>query len=240
MKVHIRLFAHMAAQAKTHLLTLEVPAGANAAAVEALLKTQFPDMRWAPGTLVAVNQQYAAPTQALQENDEVAFIPPVSGEGAGWRGRGRGTRIIMNDPCVDIRLLDEPLDVPAAIRFAWGGEAAGVGGIDVFIGITRGDSDPQAGEIQRLDYHAYPEMALKEIRKLIADAQAKWPIVRVALWHRLGPVRVGEASVVIAVGCPHRAPAFAACRFLIDQLKETVPIWKKDIYSAHERWQSEK
>ena len=91
-----------------------------------------------------------------------------------------------------------------------------------------------------LDYHAYEEMALKELRKLGEAAREKWSTTRMVIWHRLGPVAVGEASVVIAVSCPHRADAFAACRYVIDTLKEAVPIWKREVYAARERWQAER
>jgi molybdopterin synthase catalytic subunit len=141
----------------------------------------------------------------------------------------------MSDERTDIRLFNGPLDAAAAIAFVTSPDA---GGIDVFIGTTRSETHPQAGALTHLDYHAYDEMALKELHKLVRRAREQWPLHGIALWHRLGPVAVGEASVVIAVSCPHRADAFAACRFLIDTLKETVPIWKKEVYAGGEQWQA--
>jgi molybdopterin synthase catalytic subunit len=143
----------------------------------------------------------------------------------------------VNDATIDIQLVDGPLDVQAMIAFVTRPEA---GGIDVFIGTTRAENDAERGALKQLDYAAYPEMALKELHKLAAHAKQQWSTTRIALWHRLGPVAVGEASIVIAVSCPHRADAFSACRYLIDTLKETVPIWKKEVYEGADRWQAER
>jgi molybdopterin synthase catalytic subunit len=143
----------------------------------------------------------------------------------------------MADETIDIRLVEAAIDVQALIAFVTCPEA---GGIDVFIGTTRAESDPANGSLVRLDYAAYPEMAMKELHKIAGEAKRRWAATRIALWHRLGAVAVGEASIVIAVSCPHRADAFSACRYLIDTLKETVPIWKKEVYDAAARWQAER
>jgi molybdopterin synthase catalytic subunit len=135
---------------------------------------------------------------------------------------------------VSVRLVREPLDVHAALIAVSG---TGVGGIDLFLGITRADRGPTFGELLALEYYAYEEMALMEMGRLVKNAGERWPILRVTLWHRLGSVAVGEASVVVAVGCAHRSDAFDACRFLIDELKKSVPIWKKEIHASIARWQ---
>jgi molybdopterin synthase catalytic subunit len=88
-----------------------------------------------------------------------------------------------------------------------------------------------------LDYEAYPEMALKTMSDLEAEARARWPILELALVHRVGHLELGEISVVVVVSCPHRHQAFDACRWLIDTLKETVPIWKKEVWAdGTEEW----
>jgi molybdopterin synthase catalytic subunit len=135
-----------------------------------------------------------------------------------------------------ILLSPTPLDVAAAAAFVTHPEA---GGIALFLGTTRAERHDTLGRLVHLDYHAYPEMAEKEMRRLAAQAAAQWPVTALALHHRLGAVAVGEPSVAIAVSTPHRADAFAACRFLIDELKKTVPIWKKEHYERSERWQGE-
>ncbi|MGN6369915.1 MAG: molybdenum cofactor biosynthesis protein MoaE [Phycisphaerae bacterium] len=139
-------------------------------------------------------------------------------------------------PNDSIRLTQEVLDAGAAVQAVTCKEA---GGIDVFVGTTRAEHHAEAGALVRLDYEAYPEMAIREMEKLAAAARGKWPIERLAIWHRTGPVEVGAASVVIAVSCPHRADAFEACRYLIDELKKAVPIWKKEVYAGAARWQGE-
>ena len=136
----------------------------------------------------------------------------------------------------NIQLLTTPLDPAAAIRAVTCPEA---GGIDIFIGTTRSETHPQLGNLLHLDYHAYNEMALAQMQTLAKQAASRWPIARLVLWHRLGIVAVGDPSVIIAVSCPHRGDAFEACRFLIDTLKQSIPIWKKEVYTQTQRWQGE-
>lgn len=106
-----------------------------------------------------------------------------------------------------------------------------LGGITTFFGATRGEQDREHGALLRLDYEAYRDMAVVQMRKLAEHAAREWKAGRVALLHRLGGVGPGEISVAIAVACPHRAESFDACRWLIDTLKRDVPIWKKDVYA---------
>lgn len=128
-------------------------------------------------------------------------------------------------------LTDEPIDA-AAVHAAVADPASGA--TVTFIGTTR---DHNAGRrVHRLEYEAYAEMALAEMRKIGATACERWPIARIAIVHRIGVVPVGEASVAIAVSAAHRAPAFAACHFAIDRLKEVVPIWKKEHFAGGEVW----
>ncbi len=106
------------------------------------------------------------------------------------------------------------------------------GGIAFFAGTTRAECrKADRAELIALDYEAFEEMALAQLRELVAIARKKWPIARVAIQHRIGRVAVGEPSVIIAVACPHRAQAFEACRFLIDELKAVVTIWKKEVWN---------
>jgi len=137
---------------------------------------------------------------------------------------------------IDIRLMDTPLDVAAAVAAVTCAEA---GGIDLFLGTTRAEVHAQHGKLVALEYHAYPEMALAEMRKIADQAAKQWPVTRLVIWHRLGAVPVGGASVLIAIACPHRGEAFAACRFVIDELKKSVPLWKKELYTQESRWQGE-
>jgi len=111
---------------------------------------------------------------------------------------------------------------------------AGAGATVTFIGTTRDHNDGR--RVTQLEYEAYPEMALAEMRKIGETAQQRWPIARVAIVHRIGVVPIGEASVVIAASAGHRGAAFAACHFAIDRLKEVVPIWKKEHFEGGEIW----
>lgn len=104
----------------------------------------------------------------------------------------------------------------------------------VFRGVVRRDSD--LNPVESLEYEAYPEMATRQLQEMAKDAVEKWPGARISIEHRLGSVPLGEASVVIAVGTPHRAEAFACCRFLIEELKHRVPIWKKEVGASGGRW----
>jgi molybdopterin synthase catalytic subunit len=164
-----------------------------------------------PGLLYAVNQEYAPRDRELTEGDEVALIPPVSG-GA-------------------FRLSAEPLDPNAAVAEVSVPEA---GAVATFIGTTRVRS--RGRTVQYLDYEAYAEMAEKVMAELAESLKAKHDVSEVAIHHRTGRVDIGAVSVVIAVSAPHRAAALTACAEAIDTLKETVPLWKKEVYEGGEEW----
>jgi molybdopterin synthase catalytic subunit/GNAT superfamily N-acetyltransferase len=126
-----------------------------------------------------------------------------------------------------IAIVPHDLLVGTAVRLV---TAAGAGGIDVFLGTTRAETSPEGPALLALDYEAYEEMALEKMNALAEQARSRWPIVRIAFLHRIGRVPVGEPSVIIAVATPHRAESFDACRFLIEQLKVDVPIWKQEVW----------
>jgi molybdopterin synthase catalytic subunit len=136
-----------------------------------------------------------------------------------------------------IELHAEPVAIERVVSFVSSGLA---GGIDVFLGTTRAETDPAGRRLVALDYEAYREMAASQLRDLAARARERWPITRLAVLHRVGRVEVGRPSVVIAVATPHRAEAFAACRWLIDTLKAEAAIWKKEIWDdGGEAWKGE-
>ena len=110
----------------------------------------------------------------------------------------------------------------------------GVGGIVIFEGVVRDNA--RGKQIRYLEYDVYPEMAIRQIRTIIAEAEKRWGVERVAVAHRIGRIEIGEASVMIVVATPHRAEAFEACRYIIDTLKTTVPIWKKEVATDGEEW----
>lgn len=129
------------------------------------------------------------------------------------------------------QIVSEPIDV-GAVTATVADPAAGA--TVTFIGTTRDHNDGR--RVIRLEYEAYPEMALAEMRKIGERACQQWPLAKVAIVHRIGVVPLGEASVVIAVSAGHRRAAFEACHFAIDRLKEVVPIWKKEHFEGGEVW----
>ncbi|MCI4667269.1 MAG: molybdenum cofactor biosynthesis protein MoaE [Bacteroidia bacterium] len=108
------------------------------------------------------------------------------------------------------------------------------GAIDIFVGTVRNQTKGKA--VVRLDFEAYKPMALKEMTKIAEQAAEKWPVDKIAIYHRVGSLDIGDIAVVIAVSTPHRQASFEACKYAIDTLKETVPIWKKEIFEDGEVW----
>lgn len=167
---------------------------------------------------VAVNGEYARSSQVLADGDEVALLPPVSG-GAD-SGEGAYVRLVR-EPIVPSTLIP-PLERPED------------GAVVVFDGIVRNHSRGRA--TRYLEYEAYEAMALRQMEDLAAQARERFAIRNVAIVHRLGRIEIGEPSVLIAVFSAHRAAAFDACRWIIDTLKQTVPIWKKEFFEDGAVW----
>jgi molybdopterin synthase catalytic subunit len=163
------------------------------------------------GLLYAVNRRYAEPDQELTDGDEVALIPPVSG----------GT----------FRVTEQPLSLESVVEEVTDENA---GAIATFVGTVRRQSRERI--VLYLEYEAYAEMAEDVMAQLAWSLGQRYDIWAVAIHHRVGRVEVGEASVVIAVSAPHRQDALAACKDAIDMLKETVPLWKKEVYEDGEEW----
>ena len=205
MKITVRLFAGLRERAGTGTLDLELADGARTGEVWAAL-----DLGDEPaGLLYAVNKDYAEPDRPLADGDEVALIPPVSGG--------------------DFRLSEEALDLDAVVAEVADERA---GAIATFTGTTRIES--RGRTVRYLDYEAYPEMAEDVMAQIGARLREQHDLCAVAIHHRVGRVEIGEPSVVIAVSAPHRAAALAACAEAIDTLKETVPLWKKEVYEGGE------
>ena len=129
------------------------------------------------------------------------------------------------------RVVRAPIDLQELVRYVTDPSA---GAIATFIGTTRNNNEGR--KVIALDYDAYPEMAEKELKRIGEDAKKKWRIERMAIIHRIGPVEITEASVMIAVSAAHRDDAFQACRFAIEEIKKTVPIWKKEVFEGGQVW----
>lgn len=132
-----------------------------------------------------------------------------------------------------ISLTDQAIDIAAVIQSV---QAADCGGICSFVGTVRNHSKGKS--VIRLEYEAYPEMALHKLRQVATETSQKWPVRLISIVHRTGTLQIGDAAVAIAVGCAHRAEAFAACQYTIDRIKEIVPIWKKEFSADGEVWVS--
>ena len=130
-----------------------------------------------------------------------------------------------------IVITHEPLDRDALIEEV---THSSVGGIVVFEGVVRDNA--RGKQVRYLEYDVYHEMASAKIREIIVEAEQRWGVERVAVAHRVGRLEIGEASVIIVVATPHRGEAFEACRYIIDTLKATVPIWKKEVATNGEEW----
>jgi MoaE-MoaD fusion protein len=164
-----------------------------------------------PGLLYALNREYVERDAVLRDGDEVALIPPVSG-GA-------------------FRISEQPLELERAVEEVASDDA---GAVATFVGTVRRRSRDR--DVLYLEYEAFAEMAEPMLERLAAELKAKHGLCEVAIHHRVGRVEIGEPSVVIALSAPHRASALDACREAIDTLKETIPLWKKEVYAGGEEW----
>jgi molybdopterin synthase catalytic subunit len=132
-----------------------------------------------------------------------------------------------------IKITEKPIDVQKVIGTV---SSLGAGAVNVFIGTVRNSAHGK--NVVWLEYEAYESMAVAEIRKIIDEASHRWPLLGWAVSHRVGTLKPGEVSVAIAVSSPHRRDSFEACQFIIDTLKEKVPIWKKEVFEDGEEWVS--
>jgi molybdopterin converting factor subunit 1 len=208
--VRARLFARLREQAGTDDERVELPAGSTVADVYDTVRRLHPQLEADHHSVrAALNQEFVDWDAAVGDGDEVAFIPPVSG---GAHGAG-----------VLFELTARPLD---ARRMETAVAHKGAGAICTFTGVVRDSS--RGRSVTHLEYEAYAEMATAQMRRIADEIAERWPEARVAMAHRTGRLEIGEPSVVVSVSCPHRAEAIAACKWGIDRLKETVPIWKKE------------
>ena len=207
--IKVRFFARLRELAGIETQAIQVAPGSTLSDVYAALRGRYAALPERGSVRGALNQEFADWNAKVSDGDEVAFIPPVSG-GAHKVG-------------ILFELTTEPIDsrrMEAAVAHA------GAGAICTFTGVVRDNS--RGRSVTGLDYEAYGEMAVAEMRKIGDEIAQTWPEARVAMVHRTGKLEIGDASVVVSVSCPHRAEAIAACKWGIDRLKESVPIWKKE------------
>ena len=214
MQITVKLFGSVRETAGVKEMSVELNDGATLADLRELLARDHEIFERLGDRLAAsVNFEVEPWERRLADGDEVAFQTPVSG------GAERCT------------LSDRPLDPCEVVARVSG---PGMGGLVTFIGAVRDHA--RGARIRHLEYEAYPGMAEREMEKICGAAAERWPGVRVAIAHRVGHLEIGDLAVVIAAAAPHRGEAFEACRFTIDTLKETVPIWKKEFAESGEYW----
>jgi len=222
MRIRLLFFGILKDLAGRSIDTLELPEGATVRELLAKCESEIPRLKdLLARSAIAVNKDYACAETELKENDEVALLPPVSGglESATASGNGH------------VRILREVIDTAGVLANVKRGED---GAVVLFEGIVRNQTRGRC--TLYLEYEAYEEMAVKEMETLSRNALAQFAIRDVAMVHRLGRLEVGETSVLVVVSSAHRAAAFEACRWLIDTLKRTVPIWKKEYFKDGALW----
>ena len=220
MTVTLRLFAVYRERVGSDCIEVTLPAGATVEdALSCLAESHPVTVPLLPTTMVAVNQSYVERSEPLRAGDEVALIPPVSGG------------LDYPSPNPRILITDGPLDAERVTAMVMN---TANGGVVTFQGVTRDETGGRT--VVRLDYEAYPEMAYKTLQQIFDEVEERWGITDVALAHRIGRLELGEASLVVAVGAAHRGEAFAATMYMVDRLKEIVPIWKKEHFEDGSVW----
>ena len=214
-KIRVLFFgaARDAVNATSMELSLDAPATVSSAFQKLVEKFSLLE-RFGRSLLFAVNEEYATPETRLQENDELAVFPPVSGGSHDF-----------------FELTTEPIDVGQVARRVVLPECGATVTLD---GYAR--EWTKGRRTLYLVYEAYDSMALTEMQRLGAEAHKRFEIAHIGIVHRTGRLDIGETSVVIVVSAPHRQAAFQACEWAIKELKRTVPIWKKEVYEDGEDW----
>jgi len=218
MQVHVLFFGVLKDLTGRSSEALTLPERATAGSVLDHYEQQFSSLKGSLSSIaISINQQYARRDDALRSGDEVALLPPVSGG--------------SSDDEFLVKLVRERI-VPHELVPAL--ERPEDGAIVIFDGVVRNHS--RGRRTLYLEYEAYESMAIEQLRRLAAEGKERFAIRNVAIVHRLGRIEIGESSVLIAVFSAHRAAAFEACRWLIDTLKRTVPIWKKEYFEDGAVW----
>jgi len=226
MQVRLLFFASLKDIVGARQLRLDLPAGATVDDVLTQLESSYPRMKdYRPVVLTALNEEYVDKQTAIQEGDELAIFPPVSG------GEVDAASLTISRPGELYHITREVIDTQKISRQLLRGED---GAICIFEGVVRNNSK---GKTTRyLVYEAYETMALKKLEEIGIFVRQAWDIDSIAMIHRLGHLDIGETSVAVIVTSAHRRAAFDACHYAIDKLKKVVPIWKKEYFEDGEVW----
>ncbi len=227
MQVTVRLFAGLRERAKTDSIIVMLPDEGVGTTVQDAIDAASEQVEGGLETrghiMLALNREYVDAAQPVSDGDELALIPPVSG--------GAPLQTGLPESFQNVLITSEPLDPDPLIRHVTTDED---GAVVTFLGVTRNNNVGRV--VDYLEYEAYRPMADEQIGLIIEDMKAKWEIGNVAVAHRTGRVDIGETSMVVAVGAPHRKSAFESALYFVDRLKEVVPIWKKEFFEGGEVW----
>jgi molybdopterin synthase catalytic subunit len=213
MEVTVRCFATLRELAVDRA-TMSLPPGASVADAWAALAEAHPGLvPHRPFVRAARNGEYAAWETPLDDGDQVAFLPPVSGGGPSG----------LTEAAIDVAAMEVAV------------ASSGHGALVTFVGRARDRAD-DGREVLELEYEAYPEMATSVLEEIIAAAEQRWEGSVVAVVHRVGLVPIGEAAVAIVTASPHRSEAYEANRFVIEAIKERLPIWKRERFADGSEW----
>src|SRR2546426_9007935 len=225
MWISVRAFASYREAIGVHSVRVDVPEGSTPRQVWDRLLDRYPRLLSLPKPhAFAINEEYVQEGHALRELDELILLPPVSG----------GARKSSQSPQSSetwVELVEQVIDVNTLLQRVRHPRA---GAVVLFLGTVR-DND-RGRHVKFLEYEAYRPIALKEMGRVAEEARQRWPLLGIAIVHRLGHLEIGDISVAIAVSSEHRKEAFEAGRYAIDSLKQTVPIWKKEVWDAGETW----
>jgi molybdopterin synthase catalytic subunit len=220
-RVQVRFFAGQRDIVGQPDITLMVAPGTTIGALWERLTYEYPRLAGYSGRLLyALNQQYSDLSAPLNDGDEVAFIPPVSGGANSGTGTPPTTADALPAP---FAISPYPLDPALLARLV---QTSSDGAVVTFAGVVRNHFEGRATAY--LTYEAYSEMAVPVLEQIAAEAQQHWEIGRVAVHHRVGRLEIGETAVLVVVAAPHRQAAFAAAAYVMDRIKQIAPIWKRE------------
>ena len=226
MRIRVLLFGQLKDIVGRPEESVEIQTGSSLSDLMARYAQQFPKFKpMVESIACSLNREYAAASSVLHDGDEVGLLPPVSG---GSLARAEVQAKLHSEHCAIVRERIDSQQIVNSLKAAEDGASA------VFEGIVRNNS--RGRQTLYLDYEAYEPMAINEMEGLAQAALEKFKIRDVRLVHRLGRLEIGETSVLVVVASAHRGPAFDACRWLIDTLKKTVPIWKKEHFADGAIW----
>jgi molybdopterin synthase catalytic subunit len=228
MKIGVLLFGVLKDVVGRSGETVDLPEGARVREILLYYAREAPRFEaMVPLLAISVNREYSGVDRALREGDEVGLLPPVSG-GSSVGGDGRE---VSGGVPGEVRVARERIDTEAVVaRLKRPADGAAV----IFDGTVRDNT--RGRRTLYLEYEAYEAMALKQMESLAASARERFAVRGVSIVHRLGRLEIGETSVLIVVAAAHRSAAFEACRWIIDTLKKTVPIWKKEYFEDGSVW----